>query len=51
MDHAAVFIVRDKLTVDDVIDIMFNFPTPSEAINITAQTYYKDVTKLSCCIE
>ncbi len=49
--HAGVFIVRNRLTVDDVIDTVFNFPTLSEAIKMTAQMYYKDVTKLSCCIE
>ncbi len=49
--HAGVFIVKNRLTVDDVIDTVFNFPTLSEAIKMTAQMYYKDVTKLSCCIE
>lgn len=49
--HAGVFIVKSKLTVDDVIDTVFNFPTLSEAIKMTAQMYYKDITKLSCCIE
>lgn len=49
--HAGVLAVRGKLTIDDIIDTVFNFPTLSESIKLAAQMFYKDVTKLSCCTE
>ncbi len=49
--HAPVFAVKKRLTIDDLIDTVFNFPTLSESIKLVAQTFYKDVTKLSCCVE
>ncbi len=49
--HAGVLIIRGHMTIDDVIDTVFTFPTHSESIKLAAQSFYKDVTKLSCCIE
>lgn len=49
MIHEAAMIVKNEMTVDDVIDTMHVFPTLSEAIKICAQSHYADVSKLSCC--
>jgi mercuric reductase len=46
-----VLAVKHKLTVDDIIDTVHIFPTLSESIKLAAQTFYKDVGKLSCCTE
>ena len=49
--HEGVLAVKFKLTIDDIIDTVHVFPTMSEAIKLTAQAFYKDVGKLSCCTE
>jgi mercuric reductase len=49
--HAGVMIIRAHMTIDDVIDTVFTFPTFSESIKLAAQSFYKDVSKLSCCTE
>lgn len=49
MIHEAAMIIKNQMTVDDVIDTLHVFPTLSEAIKICAQTYHADVSKLSCC--
>ncbi|MEK9146566.1 MAG: mercury(II) reductase [Patescibacteria group bacterium] len=49
--HEATMIVKNKMTLEDVIDTVHVFPTLSESIKLTAQSFFKDVAKLSCCIE
>ena len=50
--HEATFTVKFKLTIDDIIDIVHVFPTMSEkAIKLVAQSFRKDLSKLSCCVE
>lgn len=49
--HEGVLAVKYKLTLDDIIDTVHVFPTLSEAIKLAAQSFYKDVSKLSCCTE
>ncbi len=51
MIHEATLAVKLGLTIDDVIDTVHVFPTLSEAIKLVAQSFRKDVSKLSCCIE
>jgi mercuric reductase len=46
-----VLAVKHKMTVDDVIDTVHVFPTLSESIKLAAQSFYKDIGKLSCCTE
>ncbi len=46
-----VLAVKYKLTVDDIIDTVHVFPTLSESIKLAAQSFYKDIGKLSCCVE
>ena len=49
--HEAVFAIKFKLTVDDIIDTVHVFPTMSEAVKYAAISYYRDVSKISCCVE
>lgn len=49
--HEAVMIVRNKMTLEDVIDTVHVFPTLSESIKLASQNFFKDIAKLSCCIE
>ncbi len=49
--HEGVLAVKFKLTIDDIIDTVHVFPTLSESIKLAAQSFYKDVAKLSCCTE
>jgi mercuric reductase len=49
--HEAALAIKHRMTVDDIIDMVHVYPTMSEAIKMVAQTFYKDVAKLSCCAE
>ncbi len=49
--HEAVLAVKFKLTIDDIIDTIHIFPTMAESIKLVAQSFRKDVSKLSCCTE
>ncbi|BAI80382.1 mercuric reductase [Deferribacter desulfuricans SSM1] len=49
--HKAVFLVKYGLTINDVIKMTDVYPTLSESIKLCAQTFIKDVSKLSCCAE
>ncbi len=49
--HEGVLAVKNKLTVDDIIDTVHVFPTLSESVKLAAQSFYMDVGKMSCCVE
>jgi len=49
--HEGVMIVKNRMTVDDVIETLHIFPTLSEATKIGAQSFRRDITKMSCCVE
>lgn len=49
--HEATMIVKNKMTLEDVIDTVHVFPTLSEVIKLAAQNFFRDVSKLSCCVE
>lgn len=51
MIHEAVLAVKYKLSTDDIIDTVHVFPTFSEGIKMVAQAFYRDVSRMSCCIE
>ena len=46
----AMILIKNKNTIDDVINSLPVFPTLSEAIKIAALSFKKDISKLSCCI-
>ena len=49
MIHEGVLAVKFGLTIDDIIDTVHVFPTLSEGFKLSAQSFYEDVSKLSCC--
>ncbi len=49
--HQAVLVVKLGLTLDDIRQTVYVFPTLSEAIKLAATSFDKDITKLSCCVE
>ncbi|MBI2907671.1 MAG: mercury(II) reductase [Chloroflexi bacterium] len=49
--HEAAVAVKFKLTVDDIIDTVHVFPTMSEAIKVAAQSFRRDVSRMSCCVD
>lgn len=49
--HEAALAVKFGLTVEDLIETIHVYPTMSEAIRMAAQTFARDVSKLSCCAE
>jgi len=51
MIHEATLIVRFALTLDDVIATTHVFPTLSEGIKRAAQSFKRDISSMSCCIE
>lgn len=46
----AMVLVKNKNTIDDVVNSLPMFPTLSEAIKIAAISFTRDISKLSCCI-
>jgi len=48
--NQAIWLIKNKNTIDDLIDSMPVFPTLSEALKICALSFYKDISKISCCI-
>jgi len=48
--NQAIWLIKNKNTLDDLISSTPVFPTLSEAFKICALSFYKDVTKISCCI-
>ena len=46
----AMLFVKNKNTVEDVIESLPMFPTLSEGIKIAAMSFTKDISKLSCCV-
>ncbi|MDN3506521.1 MAG: mercury(II) reductase [Simkaniaceae bacterium] len=49
--HMAVLAIKAKMTIDDLIDTIFVYPTFSEALKLVALSFNTDVSKLSCCAE
>jgi len=46
----AMILVKNKNTVDDVINSLPMFPTLSESIKLAALSFKKDISGLSCCV-
>jgi mercuric reductase len=49
--HEATLAVKLGLTIDDIIDTVHVFPTFSEGIKRVAQSFTRDVSRMSCCVE
>lgn len=46
----AMMLIKNKNTINDVVNSLPMFPTLSEAIKLVAMSFTKDIKKLSCCI-
>jgi mercuric reductase len=46
-----VYAVKLGLTVEDIIDTVHAFPTISESIKLAAQSFRRDISMMSCCVE
>lgn len=46
----AMVLIKNKNTIDDVVNSLPMFPTLSEAIKLVAMSFTKDIKKLSCCV-
>lgn len=46
----AMMLIKNKNTIDDVVNSLPMFPTLSEAIKIAALSFTKNISKLSCCV-
>ena len=46
----AMMLVKNKNSVDDVINSLPMFPTLSESIKLAALSFKKDISSLSCCV-
>lgn len=49
--HEATLAIKFGLTINDIIDTVHIFPTFSEAVKIVSQSFTKDMSKMSCCVE
>ncbi|GAB6078403.1 mercury(II) reductase [Hydrogenobaculum acidophilum] len=49
--HKAAMLVKYGFTIDDVVQMVDVYPTLSESIKLCAQSFKKDIAKLSCCAE
>ncbi|OLS18667.1 MAG: Mercuric reductase [Candidatus Heimdallarchaeota archaeon LC_3] len=43
--------IHQKMTIDDIIDVVHVFPTMSEGIKRVAQAFNRDVSVMACCVE
>jgi mercuric reductase len=49
--HEAAMALRFRATVHGFIDLVHVYPTMAEALKIVALSFFKDVSRLSCCAE
>lgn len=45
----ATLMVKHKLTLDDLLDTVYVCPTTAEAMKLVAQSFKRDITRMSCC--
>ncbi len=48
--HEIAIAIKAGMTIDDVIDMVHVFPTISEGLKYTALAFYRDVSKMPCCL-
>lgn len=48
--HEAAVAIRAGMTIDDLIDTIHVFPTISEGIKYAALAFYRNVSKMPCCL-
>ena len=46
----AMVLIKNKNTIDEVIDSLPMFPTLSESLKTVSLSFNKDISNLSCCV-
>jgi mercuric reductase len=46
----AMMLVKNKNTVDEVVNSLPMFPTLAESLKVAALSFKKDISSLSCCV-
>jgi mercuric reductase len=46
-----VYAIRDGLTFQDIVSTTHVFPTLAEGVKLAAQSFVRDIAKMSCCVE
>jgi len=49
MIQSGVLAIHNKMTVDDLAELLFPYLTMVEGLKLCAQTFHKNVKDLSCC--
>ncbi|BCU67891.1 mercury(II) reductase [Sulfolobales archaeon HS-7] len=49
--NEAALAIHFKMKVDDVVDTVHVFPTMAESIKLAASAFFRDVTRMSCCVD
>lgn len=47
----ASLMIKHRYNIEDVVNTILAFPTASELLKVTAQTYLRNVDKMPCCVE
>ncbi len=47
--QTAVLAIRNRMTANDLAELLFPYLTMVEGLKLCAQTFTKDVKQLSCC--
>lgn len=47
--HTAALAIRHGLSIDDLAEAIFPYLSAIEGLKLAAQTFDKDLAKLSCC--
>ncbi|MCE4613770.1 MAG: mercury(II) reductase [Desulfurococcales archaeon] len=48
--HEAVWLVKKRVTLEELIDTVHVFPTMAESIKYAALSFFRDVRKMPCCL-
>jgi len=46
----AMILIKNKNTIDEMIDSLPMFPTLSESLKTVSLSFNKDISNLSCCV-
>jgi len=49
--NEASLAIKLRATIDDIIDTVHVFPTMSESLKMVSLSFYRDITKMSCCVD
>jgi mercuric reductase len=49
--NEAALALRLRTTVYDLVDTVHVFPTMAESLKLVAQSFFRDVRNMSCCVD